>query len=161
MFPLPNPNPYPWAQSLPRQGQEMSEALSSVRALRLTQSTGRSLAKHRPRAPLPPPRALPAAGRVAGGDILHKALLHARDPGRAVGMVGCQHHAARVLHLHGHRHMSAPLLATEATRGAGEGPCHKRRPMAWPGGSARHCRLSAELWHRDTAPLPVSEAGLA
>lgn len=65
----------------------------------------------------PDPPSLPAAGRAAGGDILHEALLHAGDPGGAVGVVGCQHHAARVLHLHGHRHMSV-------TKAAGEGSCH-------------------------------------
>lgn len=116
-------------------------------------------AEHRGTAPLPTPQALPAGGRMAGGDILYKALLHARDPGRAVGMVGCQHHAARVLHLHGQRHMPAPLLVAQRPGGSPGDPV--TRPGPWPGPAAGHRRLSGELWHRDTAPLPVSPAELA
>lgn len=60
-------------------------------------------------------RTLPAAGRAARGDILHEALLHTGDPGGAVGVVGCQNHAARVLHLHDHRYMSVTKAADEGS----------------------------------------------
>lgn len=106
---------------------------------------------------------------MAGGNVLHKVLLHARDPGGAVGMVGCQDHAARVLHLHGHRHMSALLPVTKAgdrgvpmgTDGRARGPVTSAR--AWPGSLAasRHRLLSGELCERDTALLPVRKAELA
>lgn len=83
--------------------------------------------------PVPIPQALPAGGRMAGGDVLHKALLHAWDPGRAVGMVGCQDHAARVLHLHGHRHMSALLPVTKATGGSRQAPTGGRAVLSRAG----------------------------
>lgn len=109
------------------------------------------LAKRGGTAPIPIPRALPAGGRLAGGDVLHKALLHARDPGRAVRVVGCQDHAARVLHLHGHRHMLALLAVTKVTEGRrwppreGERSCHERERMAG-------------LWSSLPPPFAVSRA---
>lgn len=83
--------------------------------------------------PVPIPQALPAGGRMAGGDVLHKVLLHAWDPGRAVGMVGCEDHAARVLHFHGHRRMSAPLPVTKATEGCRWAPTGGRLVLSQAG----------------------------
>ena len=98
--------------------REVAERLGNALGLTYSQQNPRRTpTKCQGMAPVPTPQALPAGGRMAGGDVLHKALLHARDPGRAVGMIGCQDHAARVLHLHAHRHMSALLPVTKATGG--------------------------------------------
>lgn len=108
-------------------------AEQSGNTLRLTNSQQNpqpTPAKRQGTAPIPIPQALPAGGGMAGGDVLHKSLLHAGDPGRAVGMVSCQDHAARVLHLHGHRHMSAPLPVTKVTGGCRRAPTGGRAVLS-------------------------------
>lgn len=96
----------------------------------------------------PNPRPLPAARRAARGDVLHEALLHTRDPGGAVGVVGCQDHTARVLHLHGHRYMSV-------TKAAGEGSCQESRACPDPT-TASHCCLLSGEWSSLTQQVSLS-----